>query len=249
MKKISIILVFLVLIVFFSMNFAVVSNSEVTLKLPSIIADRMVLQQQTNVAIWGWEKPGNTVTVKFRDQEIKTSVEVDGKWQVKIPSGEAGGPFNLTIKSSEKITIKDVLVGEVWVAGGQSNMWWFVSRSDNSSQEISVANFPKIRVWDANTSPQENGWPANIPQKTVPAKWELTTPKTVKGFPATAYFFAKELHKSLKVPIGIVHLAVPNQEIETFLSQPLLTANFPEILTFWQQKKTLKLSQLSYLMA
>lgn len=238
MKKISIIFAFLGLIFLFSLNGSPSeSNSQATLELPSIIGDRMVLQQQTDVNLWGWDKPGNTVTVKFRGQEVQTPVEVDGKWQVKIPSGEAGGPFNLTVEGSEEVTLKDVLVGEVWVAGGQSNMWWFVSRSDNSKQEISQANFPNIRVWDGNSSPKENGWPTDTPQKTVPVKWELTTPKTVQGFPATAYFFAKELHQKLNVPIGIVHLAVPNREIETFLSQPLLAANFPETLAFWQLQK------------
>ncbi|WP_083492767.1 sialate O-acetylesterase [Lyngbya aestuarii] len=242
MKRESIIFACFGLMVLFllSLNIEVNSSSTESLHLPSIIADHMILQQQTNVAIWGWDKPGNTVTVQFRDHEVKTTVEVDGKWQVKIPSGKAGGPFNLTIQGSQLITLKDVLVGEVWVAGGQSNMWWFVSRSDNSQQEISQANFPHIRVWDANTSPQENGWPANTPQKTIPAKWELTTPKTVKNFPATAYFFAKELHQKLNVPIGIVHLAVPNREIETFLSQPLLAANFPETLAFWRLQKDSK---------
>ena len=235
MKRESIIACIGLMVLFlFSLNIEANSNSTESLQLPSIIADHMILQQQTNVTIWGWDKPGNRVTVQFRDREVKTPVEVDGKWQVKIPSGEAGGPFNLTIQGSQQITLKDVLVGEVWVAGGQSNMWWFVSRSDNFKSEISQAHFPNIRVWDANTSPQEKGWPANTPQKTVPAKWELTTPKTVQDFPATAYFFAKELHQNLKVPIGIVHLAVPNQAIETFLSRPLLEANFPETLAFWQ---------------
>ncbi|MEL7036616.1 MAG: sialate O-acetylesterase [Cyanobacteria bacterium J06592_8] len=237
MKKINIIFVGLLLVILFALNFDGDLNSEEKFSLPSIISEGMVLQQQTQVNLWGWDKPGNTVTVKFRDKEIKSPVEVDGKWQVKIPTGEAGGPFNLSIQGSRRVTLKDVLVGEVWVAGGQSNMWWFVSRSDNSSAEITQANFPNIRVWDANSSPKENGWPANTPQKTVSAKWEITTPETVKDFPATAYFFAKELHQRLNVPIGIVHLAVPNKEIETFLSEPLLTANFPEVLEYWQQHK------------
>ncbi len=240
-KKITIIFVSLGIIILLILNIRGNSSSEETLQLPSIIADHMVIQQQKNVAIWGWDKPGQTVTVKFRDQERKSPVEVDGKWQVKIPSGEAGGPFNLMIQGSQKITLEDVFVGEVWVAAGQSNMWWFVSRSNDSSLEISQANFPDIRVWDANSSPRENGWSANSPQKTVPAKWEKTTPQTVGHFPATAYFFAKELHQKLKVPIGIVHLAVPNQEIETFLSEPLLAAHFPETLAFWQLKKDSKI--------
>jgi sialate O-acetylesterase len=92
MKKISIIFAFLGLIFLLSLNGSPSeSNSQATLELPSIIGDRMVLQQQTDVNLWGWDKPGNTVTVKFRGQEVQTPVEVDGKWQVKIPSGEAGG--------------------------------------------------------------------------------------------------------------------------------------------------------------
>ena len=209
------------------------SHPNSSLMLPSIFSDNMVLQQQRDVAIWGWAQPGTNITVQFRDRQVTTQTELDGKWITRIPSGEAGGPFQMEILGPSQRTIKNVLVGEVWVAGGQSNMWWPVSRCYDAESEITRANHPNIRIWDANSSPQNDGWPASKPQKTVPANWEMTSPKTVGAFPGTAYFFARELQPTLGVPIGIVHLAVPGQAIETFLSEEFLDRHAPETFAWW----------------
>jgi sialate O-acetylesterase len=207
------------------------NQAVVPFNLPSIFSDHMVLQQQTNVSIWGWDRPGSAIAVTFRDREIVTQAELDGKWIAQIPTGSPGGPFTLKIQGTQQQQFEDVRVGEVWIAGGQSNMWWQVSRCQNAEVEINDANYPEIRVWDANTAPDSGGWRAKTPQKTVPAEWKMTTPQTVGAFPGTAYFFARELHQNLNVPIGIVHLAVPNQKIEAFLSNEFVQANLQTLVT------------------
>lgn len=206
-----------------------------SLTLPTLISDHMVLQQQRDVAIWGWDRPGTTVEVGFRGNQRSSQAGLDGKWLVRIPSGAAGGAFSLTIQGSQTMTLEDVMVGEVWVAGGQSNMWWSVQNSQDAESVIAAAHFPSIRVWDANTAPKAEGWKAATPQKLVPAEWKLTTPQTVGGFPATAYFFAQELQQTLDVPIGIVHLAVPGREIEAFLSPEFMAANLPQTIELQQE--------------
>lgn len=205
-----------------------------SLTLSTVINHHMVLQQQADVAIWGWDRPDTTIAVDFRGRQKTTQAGLDGKWMVRIPSGAAGGPFFLTVQGSQTIRLEDVLVGEVWIAGGQSNMWWSVQNSQNGAQTIATANHPFLRIWDANTAPKSVGWQAAVPQHTVPAAWQLATPQTVGAFPATAYFFAQNLQQNLNVPIGILHLAVPGREIEAFLSQEFMAANFPQTIELQQ---------------
>ena len=233
------VLLFFLFSLFFLFNLSSGSEPVQGLLLPSIIGNNMILQQQTDAAIWGWDKPGTTVTISFRENKVSTQAELDGKWIAKIPSGAAGRSFALRIEGTNAVTLENVAVGEVWVAGGQSNMWWAVSQCKDSAGEIKSANYPDIRVWDANTAPKSAGWRADKPQKTVNAEWKTTTPQTVGVFPGTAYFFAKELHERLKVPVGIVHLAVPGQEIETFLSHEFMQAHFPQTMEVWEYRKRL----------
>lgn len=118
--------IFLGLLFFFLMTFYLSGDTNqgfVTLTLPSIFSDRMVLQQQRNVSIWGWDKPGTAIAVTFRGQKILTQAELDGKWIASVNTGAAGGPFTLLISGTKQQKLEDVLVGEVWVARGQSNMW------------------------------------------------------------------------------------------------------------------------------
>lgn len=212
--------------------------------LPSIIGDRMILQQQTEAAIWGWDRPGTTVVVSFRGVQVSTQAQTEGLWRVRVPTGTAGGPFVLKIEGSEVVTLKEVAVGEVWVAGGQSNMWWPVSHCLDRDRAIQAANYPDVRIWDANAGRRGGGWKADQPQRTVQTEWKVTNSQTVGDFPGTAYFFARELHETLKVPVGIVHLAVAGEEIETFLSRGFMEVNFPEWIEVWESRKKLYPSAL-----
>ncbi|MFO7956193.1 MAG: sialate O-acetylesterase [Candidatus Brocadiia bacterium] len=197
-------------------------------ELPSIIGDAMVLQRGTEAALWGWDEPGTTVTVTFRGSEVTTRAGDDGKWMTRVSTGEAGGPFELRISGTDERTLSNVMVGEVWVAGGQSNMWWFVRNCVDAEQEIAAADYPEIRFWDANTGPREAGWIADSPQRTVETEWQVTSPQTVGNFAGVAYFFARDLHEELDVPVGIVHLAVPGSPIEPFLSEEFAHAHLPQ---------------------
>lgn len=196
-------------------------------ELPSLISAGMVLQQDENAPLWGWDEPGTTVTLTFRGTTVTALAGEDGKWRAKVPTGKAGGPFKLEIRGTKTVAIEDVLVGEVWLAGGQSNMWWHEGSCTQAEQEKLNADYAAIRIWDANTSPSQGGWPAQAPQRTVPASWKASSAVTVAGFPGVPFFFARELHRKLGVPVGIVHLAVPGQAIETFLSPAYLETNWP----------------------
>ncbi|MBD1911431.1 MULTISPECIES: sialate O-acetylesterase [unclassified Leptolyngbya] len=227
-----------------SCNALVTNQLPNTLTLPSIINHHMVLQQQANVAVWGWDRPGTTVQVEFRDHQQSAQAGLDGQWMVQIPSGPAGGAFSLSVRGTQTIVLEDVWVGEVWVAGGQSNMWWAVQASWNAERTIPAATNSAIRIWDANTGDRALGWSSDTPQKTVPTEWKITTPESVGAFPATPYFFAQELYQALKVPIGIVHLAVPGQDIEAFLSREFMTAHVPPMVEAAGSKKEVRSSGL-----
>lgn len=190
-------------------------------ELSSVIGDSMVLQQNAKVAIWGWDTAGTEVQVCFRGQTASVKAGADGKWLVHIPSGAAGGPFTLTIRGTEERILRDVLVGEVWIAGGQSNMWWPLAQCENAQQEIAAANYPQIRIWDANTESKSSGWRATTPQRTVKTQWAVATPEAAKAYPGVPYFFARNLFLKQNVPVGILHLAVPGSEIEMHMSKAL----------------------------
>ncbi|MGD2175939.1 MAG: sialate O-acetylesterase [Candidatus Brocadiaceae bacterium] len=213
------------------------SVADAALELPSVIGENMVLQRQTGAAVWGWDEPGSTVAVRFRDEEATAQAGEDGRWSVRLPTGAAGGPFELQVRGTSERVIGNVLVGEVWVAGGQSNMWWHVSKCRDVVRVVEEADCPEVRMFDANTHPRQAGWVAEEPQRTVKARWQVTSPETVRGYPGVPYFFARELHEELDVPVGIVHLAVPATRIEPWLSRELAGAHFPHLVGYWEMRR------------
>src|SRR5499426_4022193 len=132
------------------LSFALVAANaaRADVKLPALISDGMVLQQGMPAPLWGWADEGESVTVGFQSQKVTTTAK-DGKWIVRLKSLKAGGPFTLTVSGKNKIELKNVLVGEVWICGGQSNMEWRLDRSDNAEAEVAVAKFPMIRFFTA----------------------------------------------------------------------------------------------------
>ena len=169
------------------------------LKLPAVIGDNMVLQRERPLPIWGWESPGTAVTVGLGAAEATTTAGDDGRWQVELPPQAAGGPHRLTITASRTLELENILIGEVWVCSGQSNMAWTVAASANPQEEIAAGNFPQIRhIKIANT-------PAESPQEDVPSGgWQVCTPDTVAQFSAVGYYFGRHLHQQLDVPIGLI---------------------------------------------
>lgn len=169
-------------------------------KLPSVIGNNMVLQREQAVPIWGWAEVGEDVTVTFGAATEKAKAAADGKWMVKLPAMKANNtPSVLTVAGKNTIEVSGVLVGEVWLCSGQSNMEWDVNASANKDAEIAAADFPYIRHIKIPHTPMDK------PQDDVKSGgWQVCTPKTVPGFTAVGYFFAREIQKELKVPVGLI---------------------------------------------
>ncbi len=187
-------------------------SARADVKLPRVISDHAVLQRDMGVPIWGWAEPGEEVTVSVRDQNKSTKAGNDGKWQVKLEKLAAGGPHTLTVKGKNTLTVNDVLVGEVWLASGQSNMQWTVKASRDSDKETAAANFPQIRMF------QVPRLPAREPQADCNGKWFVCSPVSVGEFSATAYYFGRDLHQNLGVPVGLVNTSVGGTPIESWTS-------------------------------
>jgi sialate O-acetylesterase len=180
--------------------------------LPALFSDHMVLQADREVPVWGWADAGEEVTVAIAGQVKKAKADVNGKWSVKLDSLKSGEALTLTVKGGNTITIQDVLVGEVWLCSGQSNMQMTVNGAKDSATEKAAANFPKIRMF------REASTVATTPQDHCKGSWEICSPATVGGFTATGYFFGRELHKSLGVPVGLINSSVGGTAIEAWTS-------------------------------
>jgi sialate O-acetylesterase len=169
-------------------------------KLPNVFGSHMVLQQEQPIRVFGWADAGEEVTVELAGQSAKTKADSKGKWRVELPAMKADGkPQTLTVKASNTIEITDILLGEVWICSGQSNMEWRVAGTMNAKEEAAAADYPNIRLYDVRghiNKPQ--------PQDDAPGQWQICTPKTVGGFSAVGYFFGRKLNQDLKVPIGLI---------------------------------------------
>jgi len=177
----------------------------------------MVLQQGLPVPIWGWADPGEEVTVTFADQTKEATADADGKWMVKLNPLTVGGPHQMTIAAKNTIVLEDILVGEVWLGSGQSNMAMGVRSANNGQDEVAAANYPKIRLFTVGRTPSAE------PQDNCKGRWATCSPNTVGGFSATAYFFGRHLHQHLNVPVGLINSSVGGTRIEAWTSQPALS--------------------------
>ncbi len=197
-------------------------------KLGSPFGDHMVLQQGVPVPVWGWADPGERVTVSIAGQKQTATADPGGKWMVRLAKLESGGPLEMTVTGAgaNSIAIKDVLVGEVWLASGQSNMAFPVSRKvasyaglTNEEAEIAAADYPAVRMF--------TGKPAKSyePQSTLAGQWLVCSPETVPGFSAVGYLFARDLLKELKVPVGILTEAYGASTAEAWISREVMTAD------------------------
>jgi len=191
------------------------ATAEVTL--PSMIGDHMVLQRDAPVRIWGWADPGEQVTVTFADQTKQQQADAQGSWSVMLDAMPASAEGRaLVVEGNNRIEISDVLVGEVWVASGQSNMEWRVSNSANPQEEIANANHPGIRMWTARRTV------AQEPQRDVPGQWKVCTPQNAGAFSAVGYYFARELYQRLDIPVGILHTSWGGTPSEAWTSREKL---------------------------
>jgi sialate O-acetylesterase len=202
--------------------------------LPSVISDNMVLQRNSTVTIWGWTTEviePITVTGSW-DNVAVTQKAFQGKWSVQLTTPEAGGPYVVAIEGHEKLTLTNVLIGEVWIASGQSNMEWSASRGiNNAKEEINNANYPNIRLFHIprHQSP--------TPQDDTPGQWTECNPETMKDFSAVAYFFGRKLHKELNIPIGLINSSRGGTPAEVWLNANKVN-NDPDLVE--SQKNSLK---------
>jgi sialate O-acetylesterase len=195
----------------------------------ALFSDHMVLQNGMQVPIWGTAGHGEKVTVKFHGQTRSATASADGKWTVRLAKLKSGGPFTMTIaggKGSAPLTINDVLVGEVWLGSGQSNMVFNVSNTGHrpyglldEKQEIAAANYPQVRMFTvADTK-------SLTPQTDVKGEWKVCSPSTVADFSAIGYLFARDLNQALKVPVGVILSAYGASTAEAWVPREAMLAD------------------------
>lgn len=189
---------------------------------PSVIGDNMVLQQGVKVPVWGKATPEEGVAVTLAEQSASAVADEAGQWTVQLGPFEAGGPHKMTITGKNTLTFSNILVGEVWVCSGQSNMQWAVAVSKDAEQEIAAADYPSIRLFQAERNP------ADQPRDNVNGRWVACSPETVPGFSAVGYFFGRQLHRELEVPIGLINSSWGGTAAEWWTSRPALETD-PEL--------------------
>ncbi|MCF0069082.1 sialate O-acetylesterase [Dyadobacter sp. CY261] len=190
-------------------------------KFARLFSDHVVLQRQKPVPVWGWAKPGEKVKVTLAGQSLDVKADAEGKWKVSFKPLEAGGPHILTATAkSGNATANDVLIGEVWLCSGQSNMEWPVSAAKNYEEERKNADYPQIRHFRVDHVVELQ------PQQDLKAgEWKVANAETVGGFTAIGFFFAREIYKKLNVPIGILHSSWGGSQIEGWISKEAMLGN------------------------
>lgn len=209
-----------------SLLFVLLASSEqvfAELRLPALISDGMVLQQGEEISIWGWAEPGELIAVSgsWQNEEMIATADMDGQWMLKMDPHEAGGPYELTISGEKTITIKNIMFGEVWVCSGQSNMEWIVANSADAEKEIAEADYPDIRMFTVVKNVAEE------PQSDCKGNWAVCSSQTVPRFSAVGYFFARELHRELNVPVGMIHTSWGGTPAEAWTKREVI-AKIPE---------------------
>ena len=208
MKRTNRVMTAVVLSVLLAGLFVVNQTATADVKLPHVIGSRMVLQREISIPVWGWADPNENITVKLGGNEVSTKASKDGTWKVEMPSMKAGGPFRMTVSGKNTIELTDILIGEVWVCSGQSNMQWPLKSAFNANQEIARANYPEMRLFYVPRIP------AGQPVPDVDAEWLPCNSENSAEFSAVAYFFGRELHTELDVPVGLIHSSWGGTKIE-----------------------------------
>ena len=202
-------------------------------RLPRLISDGMVLQRDAAVKIWGWADKGEKVTIDFNGKTYNTAVDPDGKWMVTLSPSKAGGPYDMEIKGDNNITLKNILIGDVWLCSGQSNMELDMETlKDKYPQEIAGSGNDSIRQFEV-----PDKYYFDAPRDYVESgSWQPANPKTVLRFTAVGYFFAKELNHKYHVPIGLINASLGGSPIQSWMSEDTLKA-FPEDFATLQKYK------------
>lgn len=181
--------------------------------LPPVFGPGMVLQRDGPVPVWGTASPREDVTVSVAGQSKKTRAGAKGQWRVTLDPMKAGGPHEFVVQGNNTLRLTGVLVGEVWVCSGQSNMQWSVKQSADGAREIALATFPQLRLLSVPRKTAEQ------PQTTFKGAWTACTPKSVASFSAVAYYFGRNLHRTLEVPVGLIHTSYGGTPAEAWMGR------------------------------
>jgi sialate O-acetylesterase len=208
------------------------SQLRAEVRVPAVFGNHMVLQREMAVPVWGWADPGEDITVTFRDQTKTAKADASGKWMLRLDPLQVGEPGQLTIKGTNTLAFDDVLVGEVWVCSGQSNMQWSVAAAIDPVLEAAAANYPNLRLFQVPLVAKEE------PQEDVQAEWKATTPQTIPQFSAVAYYFGRQLHQVLGVPVGLIQTAWGGTRAEAWASPEAMAGknDLRPILESWEEQ-------------
>ncbi|MDV7139785.1 sialate O-acetylesterase [Maribacter sp. TH_r10] len=185
-------------------------------KLPKLISDGVVLQRDTKIPVWGWASPNEKVTVHFNNRQYKTKATNDGTWNLKLPKMKAGGPYTMIVSGKNRIEIKDILIGDVWLCSGQSNMVHQLNIHDvRYADEIKTANYPKIRYYAVPRATSLSG----VQDDLEGGNWQKAIGEEVRPFSAVSYFFAKKIYEKYHIPIGLINASVGGTPIEAWIAE------------------------------
>ncbi len=200
-----------------------INDLHAEVRLPQILGDHMVLQREQPVKIWGWADSGERVTVTFNGQSQRTRTGRDGRWMITLDPMEAGGPFRMEIKGENTVVFENILIGDVWICSGQSNMERSVANSNDAEEEIAAADYPRIRLFEV---------PRNVqlkPVEDIPSgEWNECSPEAVRNFSAVGYYFGRHLHRKAGIPIGLISTNWGGTNVETWTSREMAETD-PEL--------------------
>ena len=204
-------------------------------KLSPIFSNNMVLQQGMEIPVWGWALPGEKVTVTLEKGKASVKANKEGKWSLKLPAMNYGGPFTMTITGKNRLTIENIMIGEVWVCSGQSNMEFYLVNSNNGDAAVAAAEYPQIRLFSVKKRISQK------PQEQLEeGEWLPCSPGSSPRFSAVGYFFGKALYEKLKVPIGLINTSWGGTIAETWISTEMISEN-PDFAKQMDQLKKIDL--------
>ncbi len=215
--------------IFLLLLFSAPLNIFAEVGMPAIFSDHMVLQREKELTFWGWADARERVRIIIGEQTKTTRADKNGDWSVKIDPLQTGGPIEILVQGkNNQLLFDNVLVGDVWLASGQSNMEWPVSRSDNPEEEIKMADYPQIRIFDV-----ERKMSVKPLDDLEPTSWQVCSPENIPSFSAVAYFFGRHLHKELNIPVGLINSSWGGTIAETWISKESMMEldDFKDVMT------------------
>ncbi len=211
----------LIYLTIFISSVFIYSETEANVRLPAIFSSNMVLQQNKDVAVWGWADPTDIIKItgSWNSQTVETKADRNAKWKALLPTPQAGGPYTLTIQGQNTLVLENVLIGEVWICSGQSNMESSATHSysfNNAEDEIKNSNYPNIRLFDVEKATSDTR------QENITGTWTECGPETMNTFSGTGYFFGRELRKNLNIPVGLIHSSWGGTAAEVWASAEVI---------------------------